>query len=195
MVCWACALVIIPIPFFADFLHFGLFIWVLLFLGASMMPSLTGLMLNSVESHLRGSANSFSQFWFNGMGWLPAPILYGLISTIVQKDKMNKHSHIPLTVTLYLGLIPMLLITVLIRHKQHQNNQELQLSKSSQFLQEKETAKAQANTNEDRHAEEDQQHLIHQEKESDYDLDYTSNDSEFDLLRVDLCESVDSRTT
>ena len=74
--------VLIPIPFYNDFLYFGLSIWVLLFMGGGLMPALTGIMLNSVDGNLRGAANSFSQCIFNGLGWLPAPVVYGGLSTI-----------------------------------------------------------------------------------------------------------------
>ena len=48
---WTCVLFTLPIPIVSDFKLFGLFFWVMLFLGGFILPSLTGIMLNCVEEN------------------------------------------------------------------------------------------------------------------------------------------------
>jgi hypothetical protein len=57
---WICTAFCIPIPIVDHFTSFGVLIFGLLFFGASLLPSLTGLMLNSVPDHQRASANSLA---------------------------------------------------------------------------------------------------------------------------------------
>jgi len=49
-----------PVPFLTSFYLTAFLIWVLLFLGGAMVPSLTGMMLCSVEPEYRAFANSNS---------------------------------------------------------------------------------------------------------------------------------------
>ena len=43
------------------------------------MPNLTGILLNSVPLKERAIANSVANFFYNLLGYLPAPFLYGLV--------------------------------------------------------------------------------------------------------------------
>ena len=52
-------------------------LWILLFFGAFVLPVLQGIMLQSVESKARASANSLANFAYNLLGNLPSPIAYG----------------------------------------------------------------------------------------------------------------------
>ena len=58
MVGWTCVFVTLPIPYVDSFAAFGTLLWLMLFMGGFILPSLTGIMLNSVQQHQRGSANS-----------------------------------------------------------------------------------------------------------------------------------------
>lgn len=42
------------------------------------MPNLTGILLNSVPQGERAVANSVANFFYNLLGYLPSPFLYGL---------------------------------------------------------------------------------------------------------------------
>jgi len=44
------------------------------------MPTITGMMLNTVDEHLKTSANSLANMWYNLFGFLPAPYIYGAIA-------------------------------------------------------------------------------------------------------------------
>ena len=68
-----------PIAFVDDFASFGSLLWALLFFGGFMLPGLTGIMLNTVEPQFKTSANSMANLTYNLLGYLPAPIIYGLI--------------------------------------------------------------------------------------------------------------------
>jgi Na+/melibiose symporter-like transporter len=46
------------------------------------VPPLTGIMINSVPSNQKTSANSISNLLQNLLGYLPAPGLYGFIASI-----------------------------------------------------------------------------------------------------------------
>lgn len=77
-----CAVIAIPIPFLRSFPLFIGFTWLFLFLGGAMMPSMTGVMISSVYKGWRPLANSFAQVMINLCGYLPSPVLYGLICSL-----------------------------------------------------------------------------------------------------------------
>jgi len=55
-------------------------VWLLLFVGAFILPTLTGIMLNSVEESRRTTANSIATLIYNLCGYLPAPAIYGAVA-------------------------------------------------------------------------------------------------------------------
>jgi len=55
-------------------------VWLLLFVGASILPTLTGIMLNAVEESRRTTANSIATLIYNLFGYLPAPFIYGAVA-------------------------------------------------------------------------------------------------------------------
>ena len=77
-----CAL---PIPLLDNLILVIVFLWLVLFFGGFIMPNLTGILLNSVPSRERAIANSFANFFYNLLGYLPAPYLYGLIVSVTAK--------------------------------------------------------------------------------------------------------------
>ena len=78
-VAFLCSLVAIPMPFLNSFILFSVLLWFLLFLGGSVLPCLTGIMLNCVEQDQRTTANSMANLFYNIFGFLPAPVVYGAI--------------------------------------------------------------------------------------------------------------------
>lgn len=75
----SCALVALPIPFINNFIVFCVLLWFLLFFGGSVLPCLTGIMLNTVEQNQRTTANSMANLLYNLLGFLPSPFVYGAI--------------------------------------------------------------------------------------------------------------------
>ncbi len=69
-----------PLPLINHYIIFVILMWLLLFFGGSIVPGLTGIMLSSIPSNYKETANSVTHFCYNLMGYLPAPFLYGLIT-------------------------------------------------------------------------------------------------------------------
>ena len=67
------------LPFFDIIWPFVIFMWLLLFFGGSITPGLTGIMIASIPENSKEIGNSISQLFYNLIGYLPAPFIYGLI--------------------------------------------------------------------------------------------------------------------
>jgi MFS family permease len=72
----------IPIPFVDNYFVVTLMLWVLLFLGGFMMPSLTGMIISAAPRNQKSMATSFAFFCYNLFGYLPAPFLYGIVQNL-----------------------------------------------------------------------------------------------------------------
>ena len=68
-----------PIPFLSNFPAISALIWFLLFFGGSLLPFMTGLMLETVQKDLLPTANSLANLNYNLLGYLPAPVVFGAI--------------------------------------------------------------------------------------------------------------------
>ena len=89
------ALVGTPIPFVDSFALFTIFLWLLLFFGGFIMPSLTGkerllyyslgTMISSVPKYSRPYASSLGAIFMNLFGYLPAPFLYGWVDEVTNQ--------------------------------------------------------------------------------------------------------------
>lgn len=69
-----------------DYLVVTVLLWFLLFGGGFLLPCATGIMLNTVKEDLRTTANSIANIWYNLLGFLPAPYVYGLIADSGEGD-------------------------------------------------------------------------------------------------------------
>ena len=67
------------LPFFNITALFVIFIWLLLFFGGSITPGLTGIMIAAIPENSKEIGNSISQLFYNLIGYLPAPFVYGLV--------------------------------------------------------------------------------------------------------------------
>jgi len=74
----------LPIPFVNSLVGVIIFLWLVLFFGGFIMPNLTGILLNSVPPKERAIANSVANFFYNLLGYLPAPYLYGLVVELTE---------------------------------------------------------------------------------------------------------------
>lgn len=68
-----------PIAFVNSFPVFVCLLWFLLFLGGSLLPGMTGIMLSTIDKQFKTAANSIANLNYNLLGYLPAPTVYGLI--------------------------------------------------------------------------------------------------------------------
>ena len=87
---FAC-IVSLPIPFLNEKMLVYLFLWFVFFFGASILPTMTGIMLNSVEVERRTTANSLATLSYNLFGYLPSPFIYGLFSDIIKGNPAKSH--------------------------------------------------------------------------------------------------------
>ena len=67
------------LPFFDITAVFVIFMWLLLFFGGSITPGLTGVMIASIPENSKEIGNSLSQLFYNLIGYLPSPFIYGLV--------------------------------------------------------------------------------------------------------------------
>ena len=68
-----------PIAFINSFPLFIALLWLLLFFGGSILPCMTGIMLNTVEDRYKTTAMAVANLIYNLCGYLPAPMVYGFI--------------------------------------------------------------------------------------------------------------------
>lgn len=73
--------------FLNNYIVFISLIWLLLFFGASIVPGLTGIMLSSLGDYSKEVANSITHLCYNLFGYLPSPLLYGLICSFTGGEK------------------------------------------------------------------------------------------------------------
>ena len=69
----------ILLPIFDYPIFFVIFMWLLLFFGGSITPGLTGIMIVSIPENSKEIGNSITQLFYNLIGYLPSPFIYGLV--------------------------------------------------------------------------------------------------------------------
>ena len=99
----------LPIPFLTEKMFVYIFLWFVFFFGASILPTMTGIMLNSVEVERRTTANSLATLSYNLFGYLPSPFIYGFFSDIVKGDEETSH-RVALGVILYWSIAAVIFI-------------------------------------------------------------------------------------
>jgi hypothetical protein len=72
----------IPVPITLRLSYFIVFMWLVLFFGAGIVPVLTSIIINSVPEEHIASANSMTNLITNALGYLPSPYVYGILSDI-----------------------------------------------------------------------------------------------------------------
>ena len=72
----------IPVPITLSLAYFIVFMWLVLFFGAGIVPVLTSIIINSVPEEHIASANSMTNLITNALGYLPSPYVYGILSDI-----------------------------------------------------------------------------------------------------------------
>jgi len=124
---WIGILIVIPIPFLSECRIFGVFIWILLFCGAFVIPPFTIIMLSSVPDHLRASSNSIANTCYNFLGWMPPPAVYGLISNLLDGNEnigSAMSSRVPMAFVVYMMIIPTSISSALFRRQHKIKNQK-----------------------------------------------------------------------
>jgi len=114
--------VALPAPFVHSKYTMYILMWVLFFSGAFLLPSMTGIMLNSVKEDYRTTANSLATLWYNLFGYLPAPFIYGMVSTL--GDDVVLSSRYAMACLMCMTVITALLLVLGYRTKIRQSQEE-----------------------------------------------------------------------
>ena len=75
---FVCALML---PVFDYPIIFVIFMWLMLFFESSVTPGLTGLMISTIPDNYKEIGNSLTQLFYNLIGFLPSPYIYGLVTS------------------------------------------------------------------------------------------------------------------
>jgi len=68
----------IQIPMTTNFHYAVCMVWIYLYMGGIMLPLLTLCILGVVEPELRPRANALANVSYNGLGYMPATLIYGV---------------------------------------------------------------------------------------------------------------------
>lgn len=66
------------VPLTSDLTMTIAYLWILLFIGAIVLPIITGVMLTKIKPEMRPRANSISNISYMLLGYFPSPAVYGL---------------------------------------------------------------------------------------------------------------------
>ena len=69
------------LPLFDYPIIFVIFMWLMLFFESSVTPGLTGLMIATIPDNYKEIGNSLTQLFYNLIGFLPSPFIYGLVTS------------------------------------------------------------------------------------------------------------------
>ena len=69
------------LPIFNYPIIFAIFMWLMLFFESSVTPGLTGLMISTIPDNYKEIGNSLTQLFYNLIGFLPSPYIYGLVTS------------------------------------------------------------------------------------------------------------------
>ena len=87
----------IPLPLVDSLYVYAILLWLLLFCGASMIPTYQGIAIASLPKNIQGSGNSFVIFFNNLLGYLPAPFVYGFLKDLFSDEndpkKGSRYAH------------------------------------------------------------------------------------------------------
>ena len=61
-------------------------LWLVLFFGGAIVPTMTGITISVLPMNLQGSGNSLQSLISNLFGYLPAPYVYGVFSDIFEDN-------------------------------------------------------------------------------------------------------------
>jgi hypothetical protein len=72
----------LPLPLVNNFWIFCILIWLCIFFGGCILPGMTGIIMSSIPGKFKTSANSITHLCYNLFGYLPSPLLYGVICNL-----------------------------------------------------------------------------------------------------------------
>jgi hypothetical protein len=69
----------LPLVYVENYYLSAFLLWGQFFFGGFSLPVLTGILLNTCPESIRTIANSIANLFYNLLGYLPAPYIYGLV--------------------------------------------------------------------------------------------------------------------
>lgn len=85
----------VPLPLVNNLYAYGPLLWVMIFFGSALIPSLQGIIIACLPKDVQGSGNSFSIFFLNLLGYFPGPFVYGFLKDFFDdKNDSTKGSRI-----------------------------------------------------------------------------------------------------
>ena len=117
----------VPIPLVDSIYIYTALLWVLLFFGATLIPSTQGIIIACLPKDVQGSGNSFSIFFFNLLGYFPAPFVYGFIKNYFDdKNDVKYGSRVAQKVSIWatMGVCITIGISTIIRYSKDKEYDE-----------------------------------------------------------------------
>ena len=103
----------IPLPFVNSLFLYAVFLWILLFLGAALIPPIQGIIIACLPKNVQGSGNSFVIFFYNLLGYLPAPFVYGFLKDYFDdKDDPKVGSRVAQRITIWTTFVLPIIIGI-----------------------------------------------------------------------------------
>jgi hypothetical protein len=107
-----------PLPFLNDFFAFCACLWLYLFVGGMLVPLITGVYLANVEEADRTKASALANMLYEGLGYSPAPFVYGL----VQQATGGKKSRWGLISTLMVNIPPVIFCMIGVLYQNYRDS-------------------------------------------------------------------------
>ena len=73
-------------PLVKNIILFVLLVWLVLFFGGGIVPTITGVIIDSLPQNLQAPGNSLNSLICNLFGFLPSPYIYGVLSDIFNDE-------------------------------------------------------------------------------------------------------------
>lgn len=118
----------ILLPLVNSLILYAIFLWILLFLGSSILPTIQGITIACLPKDVQGSGNSFVIFFYNLVGYLPAPFIYGFLKdSFDDKNDPKKGSKVAQKVTTWITFLAGLFVGIatIIRFKKDKEYNEI----------------------------------------------------------------------
>eukprot|EP01017_Pseudomicrothorax_dubius_P033629 TRINITY_DN4519_c0_g4_i2.p1 TRINITY_DN4519_c0_g4~~TRINITY_DN4519_c0_g4_i2.p1 ORF type:complete len:516 (-),score=96.62 TRINITY_DN4519_c0_g4_i2:149-1696(-) len=77
----------LPFPMVSNFPLAIVMLWIVFFFGGALMPPATGIMISSIPKPIRAFGSSTAQIFQNLLGYLPAPLVYGMVTKMTRSAR------------------------------------------------------------------------------------------------------------
>ena len=96
----------ILLPLVNSLLYYAILLWIILFFGGSLLPPIQGITIVCLPKKLQGSGTSFVIFFYNLLGYLPAPFAYGFLKDYFNdKNDPKKGSRMAQKITIWITFL------------------------------------------------------------------------------------------